>query len=81
LPFVAAVIQALLNGPSDAASTGDGPSTAAVAAAGGGKGCEVVVGGVRPASLVGLLRAAPQAIPFEVRLDLFRQMLLEDKVG
>ena len=73
LPFVAAVIQALVNGPNDAPATAEGAGVAS-------KGRAAAVA-VRPASLVGLLRAAPQAIPFEVRLDLFRQMLLEDKVG
>lgn len=35
--------------------------------------------GMRPASLASLLRASPQAVPFDRRVDLFRAVLALDK--
>jgi ubiquitin-protein ligase E3 C len=40
----------------------------------------VSITGLRTGALLSLLRAAPQCVPFPVRLELFRQMLEQDKV-
>jgi hypothetical protein len=76
IPFVAAVVQALLPGlgQEEDEEGGGGASAAAAAAAAAG------YGGVRPSALVALLKMAPQAVPFDLRLDVFRQMLQAVKV-
>jgi hypothetical protein len=80
----AAVVQALLSStgltgnddlnsstlPATAANRGPAPIAAG--------GTPTVVG-LRTTALLSLLRAAPQCVPFTVRLELFRQMLQQDK--
>jgi hypothetical protein len=91
LATTAAVVQALLagvgltaedeedNGNSSSSSSRPSsplPSPAAAAAPGGSS-----IPGLRTGALLLLLRSAPQCVPFAVRLELFRQMLEQDKVG
>jgi ubiquitin-protein ligase E3 C len=69
LRAVAAVVQGLLFGGSGASSTAapDGNSSGGAPAA----ALAAVVSGA-PSAMTALLRAAPQCVPFEVRLQLFR---------
>lgn len=53
-------------------------SPAAAAAASAARGAHVP--GLRTNALLSLLKAAPQCVPFAVRLELFRQMMEQDKV-
>eukprot|EP00879_Flechtneria_rotunda_P007931 GHRR01008309.1.p1 GENE.GHRR01008309.1~~GHRR01008309.1.p1 ORF type:complete len:968 (+),score=427.16 GHRR01008309.1:1220-4123(+) len=89
----AAVVQALLVGVGLGSedSDGDNPATSitspALRAGASSSGSPVspatVVGagvpGLRTGALASLLRCAPQAVPFCARLELFRQMLQQDK--
>lgn len=84
----AAVVQALLvsaglNTDDDATNTVSMsvalPQRTAVPAAAAPAG--PAVPGLRTNALLSLLRTAPQCVPFTVRLELFRQMLEQDKVG
>lgn len=75
----AAVVQALLvqaglTGEEEDSSTAPAVAMPVAGAAGG-------VPGLRTGALLLLLRCAPQCVPFNVRLELFRQMLEQDKVG
>lgn len=54
-------------------------SSAAAAAAVAARGAHLP--GLRTSALLSLLKAAPQCVPFAVRLELFRQMMEQDKVG
>lgn len=54
-------------------------SSAAAAAAAASRGAHLP--GLRTNALLSLLKAAPQCVPFAVRLELFRQMIEQDKVG
>ncbi|WIA29294.1 hypothetical protein OEZ86_011799 [Tetradesmus obliquus] len=85
LATTAAVVQALLAGVGLAAEedeeSGNGSVRASSplpspAAAGGASS----IPGLRTGALLLLLRCAPQCVPFAVRLELFRQMLEQDKV-
>jgi hypothetical protein len=53
-------------------------SPAAAAAAVAARGAHLP--GLRTSALLSLLKAAPQCVPFGVRLELFRQMIEQDKV-
>lgn len=53
-------------------------SPAAAAAAVAARGAHLP--GLRTNALLSLLKAAPQCVPFGVRLELFRQMIEQDKV-
>lgn len=94
LATTAAVVQALLTGfglagdDGQAASSGSHATSAAAAAASASASgtaaaptAGVGVPGLRTSALLALLRAAPQCVPFPVRLELFRQMLQQDKVA
>jgi hypothetical protein len=61
------------------ASGGLQQSPAAAAAAAAARG--VHLPGLRTNALLSLLKAAPQCVPFSVRLELFRQMMEQDKVS
>lgn len=67
--------------PSRGNSSSGGPqqSPAAAAAATAARGAHLP--GLRTNALLSLLKAAPQCVPFSVRLELFRQMIEQDKVG
>jgi hypothetical protein len=67
--------------PSRGNSSSGGPqqSPAAAAAATAARGAHLP--GLRTNALLSLLKAAPQCVPFGVRLELFRQMIEQDKVG
>jgi hypothetical protein len=91
LATTAAVVQALLAGVGLAAEededngnsssmrpTSPLPSPAAATALNAGASS---IPGLRTGALLLLLRSAPQCVPFAVRLELFRQMLQQDKVG
>lgn len=54
------------------------PSPAAAAAGAAARGAHLP--GLRTSALLSLLKAAPQCVPFAVRLELFRQMMEQDKV-
>lgn len=60
------------------ASGGLQQSPAAASAAAAARG--VHLPGLRTTALLSLLKAAPQCVPFSVRLELFRQMMEQDKV-
>jgi hypothetical protein len=92
LATTAAVVQALLagvgltgedeedngnSGSSRPSSPLPSPAAAAVCSLGAGGNS---IPGLRTGALLLLLRSAPQCVPFAVRLELFRQMLGQDKV-
>jgi len=54
-------------------------SSAAAAAVVSARGAHLP--GLRTSALLSLLKSAPQCVPFAVRLELFRQMMEQDKVG
>jgi hypothetical protein len=72
----AGVVQALLVGVGLADEAAAAPLAPPAPAAAGGGG-----GSLRTAALLSLLRSAPQCVPFDVRLELFRQMLQQDEVS
>jgi hypothetical protein len=91
LATTAAVVQALLAGvgltgedEEDNGNSGSSrassplPSPAAAVGSVGAGGSSIP--GLRTGALLLLLRSAPQCVPFAVRLELFRQMLEQDKV-
>lgn len=91
LATTAAVVQALLvstglTGQEEEGASGGGarPASAASAHIGGSSSSSVPRGphlpGLRTSALLSLLKAAPQCVPFTVRLELFRQMMEQDKV-
>lgn len=85
LATTAAVVQALLAGVGLAAEEDEengnsstrptSPTAAGVVSVGASS-----IPGLRTGALLLLLRSAPQCVPFAVRLELFRQMLQQDKV-
>jgi hypothetical protein len=87
LATTAAVVQALLAGVGLAAeedeengNSSTRPTSPAAAAAGVVSVGASSIPGLRTGALLLLLRSAPQCVPFAVRLELFRQMLQQDKV-
>jgi hypothetical protein len=92
LATTAAVVQALLvstglTGQEEEGGSGGGGRPASAARAQGGvssSNSSVPRGphlpGLRTSALLSLLKAAPQCVPFTVRLELFRQMMEQDKV-
>ncbi|GBF97295.1 hypothetical protein Rsub_09986 [Raphidocelis subcapitata] len=73
LGAVAAVVQGLLFTGRPTAAAAAGAASAAAAAA----PLQPTYG--TPAALTALLRSAPQCVPFDVRLQLFRHLLAEDR--
>jgi hypothetical protein len=76
LRAVAAVVQGLLLGGGSAAG---GSGAAAAGAQGSAPARLAPVTTSNPSAMTALLRVAPQCVPFDVRLELFRQILAEDK--
>lgn len=78
LSSAAAVVQALLAGLAGDDAAGVAPPAAAAGRSSPGVGgAGPSLPGLRTGAMLSLLRAAPQCVPFHVRLELFRQMLLQ----
>lgn len=81
----AAVVQALLTSlgltGSDDINSNILPAAAAQrGSSSAGAAGDCAVSGLRTTALLSLLRTSPQCVPFPVRLELFRQMMQQDKV-